>query len=165
MKKNTIYTILIVLLIVLSLYFIFTKKTSNGIPTNSTTTTESLNTNSDTKGSKEAAPDKKNVGMANPASVNCDDKGGKLKMETDPLGGQFGLCYFDDNRACEEWAMLRGECPVGGVKTTGYDTIDQKYCVWRGGVTKAEASSTCLFKNGKKCLTIDFYNGTCSQND
>jgi hypothetical protein len=99
--------------------------------------------------------------LANPASANCLEAGGNLKMDQRGDGGEYGLCYFDDNRACEEWAMMRGECPVGGVKTTGYDTIDQKYCAWAGGSTLAEANSTCIFKNGSTCPTIDFYNGTC----
>ncbi len=105
--------------------------------------------------------DSSTVGMANPASVNCLNKNGVLKIEKRPDGGEYGLCYFDDNRACEEWAMLRGDCPVGGRKTTGYDTIDQKFCAWSGGTTSATKNSICTFKNGSKCSTIDFYKGTC----
>ena len=100
--------------------------------------------------------------IANPASVNCTKVGGNLVIQTDGSGGQYGLCYFEDNRACEEWALFNGDCPVGGRKTTGYDTIDQNYCVWRGGETLAVKDSVCTFKNGKKCSTIDFYNGKCS---
>lgn len=101
------------------------------------------------------------VGIANPASTFCIEKGGSLQMQTREDGGQYGLCYFDDARACEEWAMMRGECPVGGVKTTGYDTIDQKFCAWSGGRTLAVENSQCTFANGKVCSTVDFYNGTC----
>ena len=104
----------------------------------------------------------KEIGMANPASVNCVKVGGNSVIKTDGSGGQYGLCYFEDNRACEEWALFRGDCPVGGRRTTGYDTIDQNYCVWRGGETLATKDSICTFKNGKKCSTIDFYNGKCS---
>jgi putative hemolysin len=32
--------------------------------------------------------------------------------------GQYGVCFFEDNRQCEEWALLRGDCPVGGKKVT-----------------------------------------------
>jgi len=99
--------------------------------------------------------------IANPASVNCQKVGGSLVIDQRGDGGQYGLCYFDDNRACEEWAMLRGDCPVGGMKTTGYDTVDQKYCAWAGGQTFAVPNSICIFKNGSKCSTIDFYNGRC----
>ena len=58
--------------------------------------------------------------LANPASQNCVAKGGKLQIEERGDGGQIGVCYFEDNLQCEEWALMRGECPVGGVKVTGY---------------------------------------------
>lgn len=102
--------------------------------------------------------------MANPASVNCSKLGGNLIIKNRGDGGQYGLCYFEDNRACEEWALFRGDCPVGGRRTTGYDTIDQNYCAWSGGETFAVPNSICTFKNGLKCSTIDFYNGKCSSN-
>ena len=104
------------------------------------------------------------VGIANPASVNCKKVGGNLVIKKNGHGDEYGLCYFEENRACEEWALMRGDCPVGGRKTTGYDTIDQNYCAWAGGETFAVPNSVCTFKNGSKCSTIDFYNGKCSAN-
>jgi putative hemolysin len=101
--------------------------------------------------------------IANPASVNCIKVRGTVQILKRGDGGEYGLCYFEDNRACEEWALLRGECPVGGRKTTGYDTIDQNYCAWNGGETFAVPNSVCTFKNGTKCSTIDFYNGVCQK--
>ena len=101
------------------------------------------------------------VKIANSASVNCAKVGGNLVIQKRGDGEEYGLCYFEDNRACEEWALLRGDCPVGGRKTTGYDTIDQNYCAWSGGNTLAVPNSVCIFKNGSKCSTIDFYNGKC----
>ena len=100
--------------------------------------------------------------LANPASVNCIKSGGHLAIEKRGDGGEYGVCYFDDNKACEEWALFRGECPQGGVKTTGLDSIDQKYCAWSGGQTLAVANAVCTFKDGTKCLTEAFYNGKCS---
>lgn len=99
--------------------------------------------------------------IVNPASVNCKDKGGQVVIKDGPIG-QYGLCFFDDNRACEEWAMLRGDCPVGGVKTTGYDTEAQKFCAWSGGATLAQPNAICAFKDGSKCLADDFYSGKCN---
>ena len=104
-----------------------------------------------------------NTGLANPASVNCTKEGGQIVIETKPDGGQYGLCFFDDNRACEEWAMLRGECPVGGRKTTGYDTDAQKFCAWSGGQTIAEDNAVCTFKDGSVCPDEAFYAGTCQK--
>ena len=100
--------------------------------------------------------------LANPASVNCSKSGGHLVIEKRGDGGEYGVCYFEDNKACEEWALFRGECPKGGVKTIGLDSVDQKYCAWSGGQTLAVANAFCTFKNGKKCLTEIFYNGKCS---
>lgn len=99
---------------------------------------------------------------ANPASVNCTKLSGNLKIEKRGDGSEYGLCYFEDNRACEEWALLRGDCPYGGRRTTGFDAIDQKYCAWLGGDTFAVPNSVCIFKDGSKCPTLEFYNGTCS---
>lgn len=100
--------------------------------------------------------------IANPASVNCLNAGGQLVIDKRGDGGEYGLCYFQDNRACEEWAMMRGDCPIGGVKTTGFDGIDQKYCAWSGGRTFAVPNSICIFKDGSTCSTLAFYNGECS---
>ena len=55
------------------------------------------------------------VGLPNPASVHCEEQGGRLEMRTDE-DGTVGVCIFDDGSECEEWAFYRGECaPSGGV--------------------------------------------------
>ncbi|HSW97795.1 MAG TPA: DUF333 domain-containing protein [Candidatus Saccharimonadales bacterium] len=96
--------------------------------------------------------------LANPASVNCSQVGGKLIIQKRGDGGEYGLCQFSDNKACEEWALFRKDCPVGGVKTTGDDTIAQRYCTWIGGKTLAE---TCKLPQGQVCNDDALYNGTC----
>ena len=137
MKKITSIIIALVLICV-GVYFVYKKPTQEKIPV------ENLS-----------------MQVANPASLNCSKVGGKLTIEKRGDGGEYGLCNFEDNRACEEWALLRGDCPVGGVKTTGYDSIDQKYCVWLGNKTVAESNSTCTLLDGSKCSTKDFYDGNC----
>ncbi|MFZ5364985.1 MAG: DUF333 domain-containing protein [Patescibacteria group bacterium] len=72
------------------------------------------------------------VGMANPASQNCIDNGGTLEIRN-RKAGEYGVCLFDDNRQCEEWALLRGQCPMGGLKITGYENDAQVYCAITGG--------------------------------
>jgi len=52
----------------------------------------------------------KNIGMPNPASVNCTKQGGTLKIETGKDGGQIGICTFPNGKQCEEWALMRNEC-------------------------------------------------------
>lgn len=64
-------------------------------------------------------------GIANPASVNCINQGGRLSIQKREDGGEYGICIFEDNGQCEEWALYRGECPAGGRKVTG-DIPDEK---------------------------------------
>ena len=51
-----------------------------------------------------------NVGIANPASVYCEDNGGTLILEN----GEW-LCMFPDGSYCEEWSYQRGECQPGDI--------------------------------------------------
>ena len=53
------------------------------------------------------------IGMPNPASVFCEEQGGRLEIRTGADGGQFGVCIFADGSECEEWAFYRGECQPG----------------------------------------------------
>ncbi len=56
--------------------------------------------------------DQKPLKLANPASVHCEQNGGKLKIMTGD-GGQSGVCLFDDGTRCEEWRFFRKECAPG----------------------------------------------------
>ena len=49
-------------------------------------------------------------GIANPASVYCEEQGGTLEMRTDDQGGVAGYCVFEDGSECDEWSHFRGEC-------------------------------------------------------
>jgi putative hemolysin len=51
--------------------------------------------------------------MPNPASVFCEQNGGKLEFKQDASGGVSGTCVFPDGSACDEWAFFRGECKPG----------------------------------------------------
>ena len=50
--------------------------------------------------------------LANPASVFCEENGGKLEIR-DEADGQVGYCIFPDGSECEEWAYFRSECGPG----------------------------------------------------
>lgn len=50
-----------------------------------------------------------NTQIANPASVNCIEKGGKLSIVDQPEG-QVGMCTLPDGTICDEWLFFRGEC-------------------------------------------------------
>lgn len=109
--------------------------------------------------------------IANPASENCVTQGGELTIQKRGDGGEYGICVFEDNRQCEEWAMFRGECPVGGIKITGYVTQAAQYCAITGGEYQVTGSSntgqeqgTCTFSNGRTCDAGDYFNGKCDPN-
>jgi len=53
------------------------------------------------------------AGLANPASVFCTERGGRLNITTDATGGQVGQCIFPDGSQCEEWAFYQGKCAPG----------------------------------------------------
>jgi hypothetical protein len=108
-------------------------------------------------------------GIANPASVNCGKQGGVLTIETGPGGGQYGVCSFPSGKQCEEWAMFRGECPVGGVDVKGYATAAGRYCAITGGTYAAtskkgaaDEQGTCTLKGGKSCDAGEYYAGNCT---
>ncbi|MBI4425906.1 MAG: DUF333 domain-containing protein [Elusimicrobia bacterium] len=46
--------------------------------------------------------------LANPASANCEAKGGAVEIYGGPKGGQSGYCRLADQAAIEEWTLLRG---------------------------------------------------------
>jgi putative hemolysin len=108
------------------------------------------------------------VQRANPASEHCVQQGGKHVREAGPTG-EFGVCVFEDNRRCEEWALLRGQCPSGGIRVTGYVTQAARFCAISGGQYVVSARSgavdeqgTCPLPGGKACDAEAHYRATCT---
>jgi putative hemolysin len=105
--------------------------------------------------------------MANPASSNCVKQGGSLVIQKRGDGGEYGVCFFEDNRQCEEWALMRGDCPVGGFKVTGFLTEAAQYCAITGGQytpttgNGTDEQGTCSFHNGKQCDAKEYFDGKC----
>ena len=106
--------------------------------------------------------------LVNPASDNCMSKGGQLIIEQRGDGGEYGVCVFEDNRQCEEWALLRGDCPVGGLKVTGFITPAARYCAITGGRYRVTAEGgaeqeqgTCSLPDGRFCDAWAYYSGEC----
>lgn len=107
---------------------------------------------------------------ANPASQHCVDNGGRLAIERNGRRAQFGVCTFADNLQCEEWAMVRGDCPAGGVKVAGFVTPASRYCVITGGKYTVETNSNapdergaCSFKDGGVCDATAYFDGICAR--
>jgi putative hemolysin len=109
-----------------------------------------------------------NAMIANPASVNCIEREGTLTIRKRGDGGEYGICTFTDGRQCEEWALMRGECPTDGIQVTGFDPPEARYCAITGGsYTVIRKSSTereegrCTFSNGHSCDAGAYYEGKC----
>ena len=61
-----------------------------------------------------------------------------LEIKQNKDGWEYGVCIFEDNRQCEEWALMQWNCPVWWIKVTGYENDEQKYCAIRGGSVDME---------------------------
>lgn len=101
------------------------------------------------------------MAISNPASEYCIKVGGTLQTETRGDGGEYNVCNFEDDQSCEEWALYKKDCPAGGVKTVGYDTIEEVYCAQIGGETIAAPNSKCTLPDGQICSNKALYNGKC----
>lgn len=52
-------------------------------------------------------PEQKMIGMANPASVYCVEKGGESITKQDKDGSEYGICKFKDGKEVDEWEFYR----------------------------------------------------------
>ncbi|WP_413496211.1 DUF333 domain-containing protein [Morganella psychrotolerans] len=57
-------------------------------------------------GCSSAPQSSQKIGMANPASVYCEQSGGTLNIK-DTADGQVGYCTLPDGSKIEEWALYR----------------------------------------------------------
>ena len=48
------------------------------------------------------------LGMANPASTFCIEKGGQLELKSEE-NGQLGYCHLADGQIIEEWTYFRSQ--------------------------------------------------------
>ena len=108
----------------------------------------------------------KKTELPNPASVYCTEHEGNLEIVTLKDGGQYGLCRFDDNSSCEEWAFYRGECDKGS-KTLcerDDDCIADSCCHSRKCVAKSAAPKCSGIVCSQECVpgTLDCGQGSCS---
>jgi len=103
--------------------------------------------------------------IANPASVNCEQKGGKVEIKTAADGSQSGICKFPDGSQCEEWAFFRGEC--NKAKTDIEIPKTQEACETQGGTWRPMMPQNyplCIIKfsdAGKPCISSNECQGDC----
>ncbi len=145
-------------IVFLSLALVLVLAACNYIPNRDNALDTNLDDNTNLVVDDESSIDDDGVlGLANPASVNCQEKGGNLEIKKKADGGEYGVCYFEDNRQCEEWALFKGDCPVGGVKVTGYDSEEQIFCAIMGGEVLMD-QNICKYKDGEYDINL-FMNG------
>jgi len=99
-----------------------------------------------------------NAYVPNPASVFCDEKGGKIEIRQNGNGDQYGVCVFDDGKMCEEWAMYSDSCRIGGIDTSYFTDEEDLFCAIKGGMV---GDNDCYLPSGKTCDLASFYNGSC----
>jgi putative hemolysin len=73
--------------------------------------------------SSEPATPTAETNMPNPASVYCEQNGGRLELRQDASGGVAGACIFPDGSECDEWAYFRGTCMPGEGLATEIPTV------------------------------------------
>jgi putative hemolysin len=110
------------------------------------------------------------LGIANPASVYCEQQGGKLEIR-DETDGQVGYCVFDDGSECEEWAYLRGECAPGEAQASapiGMPNPASVHCTDEGGKLEMREDAAggeygmCVFADGSECEEWAFFRDECA---
>ncbi|HRU93889.1 MAG TPA: DUF333 domain-containing protein [Anaerolineae bacterium] len=114
-----------------------------------------------------------NPGMPNPASVYCEEHGGKVDIRTAEDGGQTGICVFEDHSECEEWAFYRSECQPGEQAEPGSGIANPAsvYCEEHGGkvdIRTAEdggQTGICVFEDHSECEEWAFYRGECQHGE
>ena len=107
------------------------------------------------------------AGMANPASVYCEEQGGTLDLES-------GMCSFPDGSACDEWALFRGDCRPGQVAEegslggVGIANPASEHCVEQGGTSETRTAEDgseygmCVFPDGSEYDEWALYRGEVS---
>lgn len=60
-----------------------------------------------------STPTELNFNQTNPASAFCLKQGGQLVLRRDSANNVYGVCIFEDNTECDEWAYFRHECGPG----------------------------------------------------
>ena len=110
-----------------------------------------------------AGTPKRGQAAVSPATSNCVDNNFTDQILYEPDGGQYGICVFSNETACEEWTFLRSECNVTNPNFA-------LYCADNGGQISVEnvdwgevqgappaEYEVCTTSNGGQCTDWDYY--------
>ena len=123
-----------------------------------------------------ATPTLDTIDIANPASAYCEEQGFKVDIRTAQDGSQYGVCMFEDDSECEEWAYYHDECKPGDMEVAqapiatpaGIANPASNYCAEKGGISEIRTAQdgsqygVCTFPGGKECEEWDLFNGKCA---
>jgi putative hemolysin len=88
--------------------------------------------------------------LPSPVAEHCSGQGGVLIQKKRGDGAPYEVCIFEDDRQCEIYALIAGDCKKGGVSITGFNKQEQIYCAVLGGLN-GDKQDTCSFKDGTLC--------------
>lgn len=103
------------------------------------------------------------IGMGNPADSFCGQEGATLESRRDTDGGEYTLCKFGEDTACDSWAYARGECiesnPIFSVYCANNEGALSTESVDWGDVQGRPAASyeTCTEQDRGTCTEGDYY--------
>ena len=63
------------------------------------------------------------AGLPNPASVFCEQNGGRVVFRADASGAVAGECVFPNGSVCDEWAYFRDTCQPAKAVTLAVPTL------------------------------------------
>jgi len=97
-------------------------------------------------------------------SEKCNEQGGNIIKKKRGDGADYEVCIFEEDRQCEVYALIAGECKKGGVPITGFSKQEQIYCAILGG-QNSDVQDICSFKDGTHCELRELFNGTCQKGE
>jgi hypothetical protein len=90
-------------------------------------------------------------GLANPASLYCQDLG-YTEETRENASGQYGVCIFPDGSECDTWDFLSGRCGQ-----------EFSYCAQQGFMLEPGEGNiaVCVFDDGSTCDEYLYSQGEC----
>ncbi|USD66777.1 DUF333 domain-containing protein [Vibrio sp. SCSIO 43136] len=87
-------------------------------------------------------------GMANPASVFCEEQGGQVELD-----GDKGICVFENGDRVEEWEFYQQHAEQESMPSMANPAA--VFCEEQGGVSNLDG--TCTLENGDKVDEWEFF--------
>mmetsp|Transcript_30548 Transcript_30548/g.45875 ORF Transcript_30548/g.45875 Transcript_30548/m.45875 type:complete len:427 (-) Transcript_30548:91-1371(-) len=105
---------------------------------------------------------KRGQAAVSPATSNCVDQNYTDLILYESEGGQYGICVFSNNTACEEWTFLRDQCDSTHPNFSVYCTdnggeVSQENVDWGEVEGAPPATYEVCTANGEQCTDYDYY--------